>query len=223
MTTERILGAVPARRALSACCAVLAVCLGVALMDGSGGGPDRRLFGLVIDHRGQLLIDLARSVVALGEFLPLLVIATVCSGSLLIRRVAPLRSAIPPAAMLVAGVMVWVLKWVLDRPGPAQVVRRVVEPNGSFPSGHAALSTAVLVAVGLVITVDAGVPAGVRRAVFAACALLAGAVSWSTVVLHMHWPSDAIGGCALGAAVAVGLCWLVDGGRERTVSGASVG
>jgi membrane-associated phospholipid phosphatase len=60
----------------------------------------------------------------------------------------------------------------------------------------------VLVAIGLVITAGAPISSRIRRGVFVICGLLAAAVSWSTVALHMHWPTDAIGGSALGAVVA---------------------
>lgn len=182
------------------------LCLVVMATQRAGTGADQFFFDLVITNRRQVIVDLARSIVPLGEFLPLMVLALLCTGSLLIRRVDPILAAIAPASMVVAGLLVWALKHLVDRVGPAAQLRRVVEPANSFPSGHAAISAAVLVAIGLVSTVEAGVPSRVRRGVFITCALLAAAVSWSTVALHMHWPTDALGGSALGAAVAATMC-----------------
>jgi undecaprenyl-diphosphatase len=184
---------------------VLAGCLVLVMTQRTGTGSDRYLFNLVIDNRGQFIVDLARFVVPLGEVLPLATLAALCAGSLLLRGIDPRRALLAPVSLLLTGVLAWILKNVVDRPGPSAQLRGVREHANAFPSGHAALSAAVLVAIGLVITADLPISSRIRRGSFMVCAFLAAAVSWSTVALHMHWPTDAIGGSALGAAVACAL------------------
>jgi hypothetical protein len=53
---------------------VLVLCLLLTLTGGDAGPVDRHVFDMVINHRGQFLIDAASSFVALGEAVPLLVI-----------------------------------------------------------------------------------------------------------------------------------------------------
>lgn len=216
MTTAPIIDRVVLRRFTFACCAIFAVSLLLAVTLRAGDGADRVLFDLVIDNRNQFIVDLARSIVPLGETVPVLVLAGLCAVSLQVRRVDLRLVALAPGAAVLTGILVWAMKSIVERHGPAVQLRGVAEPSNSFPSGHAALSAAVFVAIGLIITVDAGVPPNARRWVFMVCALLAAAVSWSTVALHMHWPTESISGSALGAAVASLLCIAAQSPRLRS-------
>lgn len=210
-----ILDGVILRRIVIVCSIVFLACAVLVTSQRAGTGADRLLFDAVIDNRGQFIVDLARTAVSLGEILPLAALAALCAGSLLVRRADPWRAALAPISLLATGLAVSLLKTLIGRTGPAAQLRRVAEPSNAFPSGHAALSAAVLVAIGLVITADAQVPSSIRRGVFLICAVLAAAVSWGTVALHMHWPTDAIGGSALGAAVACVLCLGIQSPRLR--------
>ena len=223
MSTTPILNGVVLRRLIVACGVLFLGCVVLVASQQAGSGVDRFAFDVVIDNRGQRIIDLARFTVSLGEILPLTALAALCGGALLIRRADPLKAALAPMALLVTGVLVAALKHVVARSGPSAQLRSVSEPSNAFPSGHAALSAGVLVAIGLVITADAQISTGVRRAVFVGCVLLAAVVSWSTVALHMHWPTDAIGGSALGAAVACVLCLCAQSPRLRALLSARRG
>ncbi len=89
-----------------------------------------------------------------------------------------------------------------NRPRPFEVIEGINQifshaPGGSFPSGHAAFYFAIA--------------AGVSRyypktsVLFYAAAL---SISISRVAAGIHWPSDILGGAAIGIAVGLAIHWL---------------
>lgn len=93
-------------------------------------------------------------------------------------------------------------KGLASRTRPATEVppaRRLPHPpwTSSFPSGHAASAAAFATGVALEMPA-AAVPAGV----------LAAAVGASRVVTGVHYPSDVLGGFAIGVAAAAATLWL---------------
>lgn len=109
------------------------------------------------------------------------------------------------AAVLLAGFAAWLasaqLKDAVDRPRPAGVgaevvVRDEVRGNG-YPSSHASVATATLVAAAL----------ATRRPVAAALALGA-VVGVARLAVGVHLPLDVLGGLGLGALSAALAVWL---------------
>ena len=175
----------------------------VASVGRAGTGVDRSMFDMVVESRNLVVIEAANDIVPLGQFAPLLALALLCAGSLLLRKVDRFSAVIPLLAMVITAALVTIMKRFVARPGPGLLIRLAREGPHSFPSGHAALSAAVLISIGLVVTVDAGLSRPVRLAVLWVCAVTCGLVSASTVVLYMHWPADAVAGSSLGAMVAL--------------------
>ena len=115
-------------------------------------------------------------------------------------------------AMLGSQLLIGPMKNLYERARPPLPL---VETSGySFPSGHAVAGAAI--AVSLVIVL---VPAGPkRRNLEMLAAAFAVLMALSRVYLRAHWLSDALGGAALGTAVAIGAALLVhriDGLRAR--------
>lgn len=76
---------------------------------------------------------------------------------------------------------------------------RPESPSLGFPSGHATAAAAFFVAL---IYLSAVLPPTARRALRLLAAVLILLVGVARIVLRAHWPSDVVGGFALGVALA---------------------
>jgi membrane-associated phospholipid phosphatase len=96
------------------------------------------------------------------------------------------------ALMLVAPIAEASLKALIGRPRP-------FDPSFGFPSGHA---TAAAAYFGAVIYLAGSLKPRARTLVRVLAAIAIVLVGLSRVMLRAHWPSDVIGGIALGLALA---------------------
>ncbi len=159
-----------------------------------GRGPaDRAIYALAYVGDDPVLVPIARGLTALGE--PTILIA----ASFLVALVLWLRGHRHLPLVFIAITMLGravseVQKYLIARPRPDLETHLVIVKTSSFPSGHANSSMIFFLTLALVST------AGTRwqhTAVVAAVvvSLLVGA---SRVMLGVHWPSDVVGGWALG-------------------------
>jgi undecaprenyl-diphosphatase len=129
----------------------------------------------------------------------------VVSGGLLIagrrREAAVLAATFAGGLLLSEG-----LKNLFKRSRPPPEYRAGEAVNESFPSGHALLSAATFLSLGLIVANTASGAA--LRAYALVCAAAGGvAVGFSRIYLGVHWTNDVLGGWAAGSAWAV-TCWL---------------
>jgi membrane-associated phospholipid phosphatase len=96
------------------------------------------------------------------------------------------------ALMLTAPLMEWSLKQVFMRPRPEHL-------SFSFPSGH---STAAAAFFGAVMYLCGSLPPRRRDIVRVLAGVMIVLVGLARVILRAHWPSDVVGGFALGLALA---------------------
>lgn len=100
-----------------------------------------------------------------------------------------------------------VLKWLFSRPRPDLVPHATVVYTHSFPSGHAMLSAVVYLTLGALL---ARTQTSVRAKLYLliVAALLTMLVGFSRIYLGVHWPTDVLGGWAIGSSWAL-FCWLL--------------
>ncbi len=109
------------------------------------------------------------------------------------RRAVALAALVVGERLLVDG-----LKLLLDRARPAFDAHPVLTHSSSFPSGHSGNSMAVFLGIALIAA-----PERWRREAIVAAVLLSMVIGFSRPFLGVHWPTDVVGGWALGATVAM--------------------
>lgn len=207
-----------------AACVVLVTVLGwLVRHDGALPRWDARVVADVASRRGDATVDLARAITLLGDFrvLAILAVALVAATVVARRRATDLSAdhvpghvrdappsgprrwstataALPGIALLTAGALNPLLKAIVDRPRPPEVLHRVTESSSGFPSGHSAHSAAAWLCLGLLLWAT-----GRSRIAVAACVAATVLVGASRVVLAVHSPTDVVAGWAVGLAVAV--------------------
>jgi membrane-associated phospholipid phosphatase len=98
------------------------------------------------------------------------------------------------AVMAIAPLLEWVLKHVVGRTRPEDM-------SLGFPSGH---STAAAAFFGIVMLLAGSLPHRAAGWVRAGAVVMIVLVGMARVILRAHWPSDVLGGIALGLALAAG-------------------
>lgn len=119
-------------------------------------------------------------------------------------------------SVLGAHIIGWVCKLVVGRARP-ETLADVAVHSSSFPSLHAAGAVSVYVAFAWVLAREVRRPAARFHIAFWLTAL-ALAISWSRIVLGVHFATDVIAGLLLGSAwvclgIAAGIRW--DAGRPE--------
>jgi len=197
--------------------AAFAVWLFVELADEVVEGETRRFDEAVLlafredadrdDPRGPVWVEeIARDVTGLGGTAVLTLLTLAVTGFFLLQRKWHL--AIYVAAAVATGtILSHLMKAGFDRPRPDLVAHGQHVYTASFPSGHSMVSAIVFLTLGALL-------AGTlkkrteRTYVMVLAVLLALMVGLSRVYLGVHWPTDVLGGWAVGTGWALA-CWAI--------------
>jgi undecaprenyl-diphosphatase len=147
----------------------------------------------------QSAIDLS----ALGGFTLLWLLGSAALASMIYsgRRA---EAALIGASVVGASVINAILKIVLNRARPDVVPHLAVVSNASFPSGHAMISAAVYLTVGIMLA-ETQTRAAPRAYIVGFAGLLVFLIGCSRVYLGVHWPSDVLAGWCFGTVWALAL------------------
>ena len=149
----------------------------------------------------------ARDVTALGGF-TVLTLVTVFAFAILRLKGRRLQAWIFLATVVIAQIAAEGAKFIVGRERPDLVPHLDMTYSSSFPSGHSLMTPVVY------LTLAAIVAAGETRRT-ARLLLIGGAgvltvgVGMSRVYLGVHWPTDVLGGWALGSVLALAATLLL--------------
>ncbi len=178
--------------------AALAFAVFLAITAGYEDAPDRAILLWVDAMRAPWLTRFAVIVTALGSNA---MNAAVTAIALIIRLTQrhPTGALQIPATSAGAWILMALVKDLVQRQRPS-VIPKLVEVSGfSYPSGHALLTAATYLTIGLIVG---------RRAIFVALTALVVIVGATRVWLGVHYPTDVAGGFSLGVAWALFLAGL---------------
>lgn len=158
-----------------------------------------------------------RDITALGGFTLLTLITVVTVLAFLFHR-KWLHAAVMLGAVLFSELVTDLAKTFYDRPRPDLVPHGSYVYSASFPSGHSMHAAAVYLTLALLIS-SLETRRSTKALTFVIAILMVVCVGVSRVYLGVHWPTDVLGGWALGSAVALA-AWAVllqVGGRPKKI------
>lgn len=182
--------------ALGAALAALATIWGAMLRMG-GDQADRET--LAFFHAGDdpAATAVARWATELGAY-PVLAALGIAATIVLHRRGLRRQAALLFALVTTGPLLVELQKGWIGRLRPHDQEHLVATQSYAFPSGHTANATLIWLSLALLLVTGRG-----RTAAIAGAALVAVAVGCTRMMLGVHWPTDVVGGWALG------LFWLL--------------
>lgn len=163
------------------------------------GGLDERIWTFFVEH--PFLTSTARRLTDLGAMHMLIPLAVIAGMIMWWRYRSFMLAVIPWVTLQFNSSLVAFLKRAFDVARPPRELWLGGAAGGSFPSGHVANTTCLLIAVAMIVYLNES-SARVRR-----CALIlasAGIVvmSWTRLALNVHWFSDVFAGAFVGMATA---------------------
>jgi undecaprenyl-diphosphatase len=159
------------------------------------GGPSAHADrAILIATQVDALVNPARLVTRGGDWWFVLVVGAIGAAWLLLKRLWR-RAALLALLLLTERTIVEFLKLVFDRARPDPAGHKVAVHSLAFPSGHSANAMVLGLALALLLPMSPRA----RTAALAAAFLYAFGIGATRLVLGAHWPSDVVGGWALGA------------------------
>ncbi len=147
------------------------------------------------------LLESARDITALGGF-TVLTLISVFATAMLLAHGRRLQAAVFAVTVIAAQAASGVLKQFVDRPRPQLVPHLDLVYSMSFPSGHAMMTPVVYLTLAAILSAGER-PLAAKMLLLGGAALVVAAVGVSRVYLGVHWPTDVLGGWALGSAIAL--------------------
>lgn len=173
---------------------------------------DDRVMQAIADHRTAWADGIARGVMDLGNTRGgvILLVVVVSAVFVWLRAWRPALAAL--VALVVAALAADVLKEVFDRPRPPYHLAMVAVSGPSFPSTHAAATSAAAVAFVVAFPWASARAAQAVAICLGAAVVLVGACM---VYLGAHWLTDVVAGWVVGGAIGYVVGRVFQGRPQR--------
>ena len=170
---------------------------------------DQSAWQFFVDHGSIRVHSIARFITSFGVLGVLLPVAVVVGVAVWVRSRSVTAAIAPWLSVVVCGQFVSVLKKSTDIARPPVEFQVAQIRNPSFPSGHAANTTALIVSVVLVAWFAAELSRRTKMWVSISGAVIVAAMGLTRLVLNVHWLSDVLAGWCIGAAVGLAITGLL--------------
>jgi undecaprenyl-diphosphatase len=164
-----------------------------------------------------VLTDAAKVLTDVGSMSILMPGAVVAGVALWWRYRSLLLSVVPWIALQINSSLVAVLKRAFDVARPPQENWLSGAAGGSFPSGHVANTTALLIAVAALLYIHE-TSLAVRRVTIVIATMGIVMMAWTRLALNVHWLSDVLAGAIVGTVVATATAFVAVTIRSRRES-----
>lgn len=158
------------------------------------------------------LFETMRDLTSLGSIVVLLLFTVTLAGYWLLtgrRRAAALLIA----ALIGAIVLNDLLKLAFERPRPDAILQSARVFSSDFPSGHAAISSAVYFSASLLAGSQPAMR-GARRFLLYLAGLVIVVIGFSRLYLGLHYPTDILAGWCVGGALVLALAPAIAASAE---------
>ena len=170
---------------------------------------DQSVWQFFVDHGSIRVHSIARFVTSFGVLGVLLPVAVVVGVLVWVRSRSATAAIAPWLSVVVCGQIVSVLKKSTDIARPPVEFQVAQIRNPSFPSGHTANTTALIVSVVLVVWCATKLSRRTKIWVSIGGAVIVAAMGLTRLVLNVHWLSDVLAGWCIGAAVGLAITGLL--------------
>ena len=168
------------------------------------GSADESVWRFWSSH-GSALHSVAKAITSVGV-VSVLLPASLVTGAIAFAHSRSVSYSLAPFfAVQITSIIVSVMKDGMNTARPPMSSHIVAVDSAAFPSGHAANTTALLVAT-VVIWRVALSSERVQRHAPAIGFIGVVAMATTRLILNVHWLSDVVGGIALGTACALAVC-----------------
>ena len=170
---------------------------------------DQSVWQFFVDHGSIRVHSIARFITSFGVLGVLLPVAVVVGVLVWVRSRSVTAAIAPWLSVVVCSQIVSILKKSTDIVRPPFELQVVQVRNPSFPSGHTANTTALIVSVVLVAWCVAKLSRRTMMWVSISGAVIVVAMGLTRLVLNVHWLSDVLAGWCIGAAVGLAITGLL--------------
>ncbi len=168
------------------------------------GGFDEWVWRQFVHH--PFLTGVAKNITDFGTLPVLLPVAILCGVLVWWRYRSILLAMSPWFALQLNSVVTGVLKRTFDVARPPHSQWLAGAAGGSFPSGHTANTTCLLVALAAIVFVCER-RSDVQRAAIVTAAMGSVIMGWTRLALNVHWLSDVLAGWLVGMFFGIGVVY----------------